>query len=173
MRLLLIVFALLTAVFPAQATCFREASQEYGVSEQLLRAVVKVESGNRPDAINASHVQRTGTRDLGLTQINTSWLPRLKKYGITEQALLTDPCLNLKVGAWIMASTLDRVGNDWNGVGAYNAACTSLKGKDCEAARNRYAQKVYAAMRSREVGAPLTKPVPARVVIASLEVEAP
>lgn len=172
MRLLMTVFVLLTATFSAHATCFREAALEYGVSERLMRAVAEVESGNRPKAINASHTARTGTRDIGLVQINTSWLPKLKRYGITEEALLADPCLNLKVGAWIMADTLDRVGDSWSGVGAYNASCTQLKGKDCDAARNRYARKVYAAMLKHQ-GDSSTEPAPRPIAIVSLDVGAP
>jgi soluble lytic murein transglycosylase-like protein len=139
----------------AAAHCFEEAAEQYQVSAELLRAIAIVESGNDPRAMNYSHRQRTSSHDIGLLQINSQHLPALAKYGITEERLRTDACLNTKVGAWILSDTLRRHGNDWNGVGAYNAACTQLKGRDCTDARNRYAWKVYRAMK-RESGPALS-----------------
>lgn len=122
--------------------CWDEAAQRYGVSSQLLYAVAKVESHLNPKALNLSHRQRTGSYDIGLMQINSSNLPALARHGIGERDLY-NPCTNINVGAWLLAQTFSRHGVSWDGVGAYNAACTQLKGLACQSARSRYAWLVY------------------------------
>lgn len=126
----------------ARATCWDQAAQRYGVSAQLLYAVARTESNLNPLATNRSHRQRTGSYDIGLMQINSSHLPRLARYGIGERELF-DPCTNLHVGAWLLADNFTRRGVSWDAVGAYNAACTQLKGEACIKARAAYAWKVY------------------------------
>lgn len=161
-RALFLVLSLASSA--ASAHCFDEAAAKYQVSADLLRAIAVVESGNNPEAMNYSHRERTGSHDIGLLQVNSSWLPVLAKHGITESHLRADACLNAKVGAWILSDTLRRHGADWNGVGAYNAACTQLKGAACTEARNRYAWKVYRAMTKRSPAAsqPPKSPAPAQ-----------
>jgi hypothetical protein len=139
-----LVFAL--AVPPAAASCWEAAGARYGVHPWLLAAIAKVESGFDPNAVNAAHAARTGSLDLGLMQINSSWLPVLARYGITREALF-DPCTSIAVGAWILADLFARHGVTWEAVGAYNAACVRLEPAECTARRAGYARKVEAALR--------------------------
>jgi soluble lytic murein transglycosylase-like protein len=122
--------------------CWDGAAQRYQINARLLYAIAKCESDMRPGVVNRSHRARTGTYDIGLMQINSSNLQRLGAYGIDEQQLY-DACTNIHVGAWILADKIQRYGLSWEAVGAYNAACSELKGKDCAAARSRYAWCVY------------------------------
>jgi soluble lytic murein transglycosylase-like protein len=141
--------------------CWSDAERLYGVSSHLLHAVARAESDLQPGAVNLTHRARTGTYDIGLMQINSSHLPKLARHGISESDLL-EPCTNIKVGAWLLADSFARLGVSWDAVGAYNAACTQLKGDDCAAARSRYAWRVY-----RRLPADPARPRPQLAALAS------
>lgn len=126
----------------ARADCFAHHAARFGLEPELLRAIALVESGGRPHAVNGGHQGRTGTRDLGLMQINSAWLPRLRRHGIQETDLF-EPCTSIEVGAWVLSDLVARHGNTWDAVGAYNAACTQLKGAACIKARVRYTWLVH------------------------------
>lgn len=98
---------------------------KYSVNPYLLYAIATTESGLRPNIV--SKPNSNGSYDIGLMQINSSWLPKLKRMGITEANLLNDSCTNLEVGAWILADNMQRHGNTWTAVGAYNAVTDSKR----------------------------------------------
>lgn len=104
--------------------CIQKAAERYDVDPNLLKAIGAVESGFNASAIGKN---TNGTEDLGVMQINSSWLPKLHKYGITRDILLKQPCTNIHVGAWILADNIKRLGPTWNAVGAYNAMTPSKR----------------------------------------------
>ena len=144
------------AATAAQADdCFSTSARRYGLDASLLRAVAGVESNMQAGAVNRSHLARTGTVDVGLMQVNTSWLKRLQRYGIRE-ADLHQPCTNIEVGAWILAQAIAQHGNQWQAVGAYNAGCSTLKGEACTRQRAAYAWRVYRRMTPGAAGSSTT-----------------
>lgn len=128
---------------PAMAApCWAAAAHRHGIAADLLLAVARTESGLNPAAINRSHQARTGSYDIGLMQINSRHLPWLARQGIQETDLY-DACVNLQVGAGLLADLFALHGVGWEAIGAYNAACTQLRGEACTQARAAYAWKVY------------------------------
>ncbi|GAB7400905.1 type III secretion system invasion protein IagB [Enterobacter asburiae] len=121
--------------------CFNQASERFQIDHRLLIAIAQVESGMNQTAIGYNKKNgKVISEDIGLMQINSSWLPVLNKMGITRKDLLENPCQNIYVGAWILASNISSNGVNWESVGAYNAG---FKGANAPF-RMKYAKKVYA-----------------------------
>ncbi|KRP58913.1 transglycosylase SLT domain-containing protein [Pseudomonas trivialis] len=125
---------------PAWADCWEDVAGRYDIEPELLQAIAAVESGYRANAMNKANSD--GSRDIGLMQINSMHLPRLLKQGITEERLLSEPCLSVEVGASILAEFIQRFGYNWTAVGSYNAGPGS--GPERDALREQYAQKIWA-----------------------------
>jgi soluble lytic murein transglycosylase-like protein len=120
------------------------------VSSHLLYAIARTESGLDPQAVGRN---RNGSRDIGLMQINSAWLPTLASHGIEERHLF-EPCTNIHVGAWILAGNVQRLGYTWEAVGAYNAANPAL--------RRAYIEKVW-----RQLAVDAAAPTPSVQTAAS------
>ena len=120
----------------ARADCLDDAATFQKVSVSLLRGIAQVESGMNPNALNTN---TNGTVDIGLMQINSTWLPTLAREGITRESLF-DACTNAYVGAWILSQNIRQLGANWTAIGAYNAASPDK--------RLAYARKVYDAIRT-------------------------
>jgi soluble lytic murein transglycosylase-like protein len=102
----------------AQSLCTWEgAASRYGVNPQVLYAIAAQESSLNPNAV---HVNEDGSQDLGLTQINSRWLPQLSKLGVTA-ANLMNPCVNMHVGAYLLSLNMIRHGNTWQAIGSYHS----------------------------------------------------
>lgn len=102
--------------------CIRRAAGYYHLSQRLFAGVLATEGGH----VGEVHRNENGSIDLGPAQINSTWLPRLKRAGITRYMLLENGCVNIAVGAWILAQAMN--GADpadpagwWKHVGDYNS----------------------------------------------------
>ncbi len=117
--------------------CFETAAKRYNVEVPLLLAIAQNESAMNPQATN---INTDKSQDSGLMQINDLWLDTLGEFGIDRPLLLSDPCTNIYVGAWILAQNIQRYGYNWEAVGAYNAGHRRTQG--AKKRRYSYAIKV-------------------------------
>ena len=144
------LIASLSGLVPnAAQACWEQAGNQYGIPAQLLYAIAQAESSLNPRAVGRNP---GGSHDIGLMQVNSGHLPTLAKFGIRERDLF-DPCTNIRVGAWILAQSFATHGASWEGVGAYNAGCSALRGAACRKARSRYAWRVYNKLTGQTKGA--------------------
>jgi soluble lytic murein transglycosylase-like protein len=128
-RASVILYVLLVVPSTTFAFCFEEAGKQYGVSPAVLWAIADVESKFDPTAINPNE---DGTYDFGLMQVNSWWSNIL---GPDVWALLSEPCYNVKVGAWLLSQCIQEHGHKWEAIGCYH----SRRDK----AKKRYAWMVY------------------------------
>ena len=117
---------------PEHEVCFDKASARYSIDKKILKAIAKTESGFQERIV--SRPNSNSNVDIGMMQINSSWLPTLKQYGISERHLL-NACTNIYVGAWILANNFVSHGRTWRAIGAYNSPTFSNQAI--------YARKVY------------------------------
>lgn len=116
------------------ADCSWESvARKWNVNPYVLYSIAKTESNLNPNAVNKAN--KNGSEDVGMMQINSWWFPRLKeRYGITRQDLF-NACTSLEVGAYVLSQNMERHGNSWKAIGAYNAVTPSKQIK--------YAEKIY------------------------------
>ncbi|WGM08765.1 lytic transglycosylase domain-containing protein [Arsenophonus nasoniae] len=128
----------------AQAFCFNEAGAIYQIDPKLLKAIAQQESSLSAKAVNINRDKqgRVLSVDYGLMQVNSTHIRKLQKMGIihNHEDLLNQPCLNVKIGAWILAQHLRECGVNWACLGSYNAGFHPRN----EQKRLRYAQQIYA-----------------------------
>lgn len=128
----------------ANAYCFEAAGEKYKIDPLLLKAIVTQESRLNPNAINhnKNKAGKITSTDYGLAQINSGHIPVLIRMGVikSKDDLLTNPCLNVQIGAWILAKHIKQCGVNWMCMGTYNAGFS----ENNDAKRMQYARKIYA-----------------------------
>jgi len=128
-------FLLLSLTLPGcfvslHAHCFDAAGAYYNISPEILRAIASVESSQNHSSIN---VNKNGSYDMGLMQINSLWRPIL---GETLWTLAYyDACWNTYVGAYILSQCIYRHDYTWKAVGCYHSGTPKLA--------NSYISKVF------------------------------
>ena len=93
----------------------KESSEKYGHDQALICALIHVESRGRNIV---SRVNRNGTRDYGLCQINSVHRPH-------DPGAFLDPAVNIEMGCKFLRYCRDRGGNIYEAVRMYNAGPNS------------------------------------------------
>lgn len=97
--------------------CINEAAVIYHVPAKLIIAVLYNEQGK----VGKVSTNNNGSYDIGPMQINSTWIPFLKKHGITRDDILYNACQNVRVGAWILGKSIANARNMLVGIGDYNS----------------------------------------------------
>lgn len=92
--------------------CINRAAIEYHIPATLIVSVLKTENGR----VGSANLNKNGTYDYGPMQLNSSWLFKIAPYGYTQQSLQYNPCVNVSVGTWILASEIASSQDLWRGV---------------------------------------------------------
>lgn len=139
MPFLLLFFSVSCGAAPQ--LCFNQAGKDYNIDPLLLTAISIQESRLRPAVINSAN--RDGTEDVCAMQVNSSHYGKLKKFNITRERLLNEPCICVYTGAWVLARNFRSYGKNWDSVGMYNTGPSPKVIK----ARREYARKIKSIYR--------------------------
>jgi len=115
--------------------CVIKASKRYKVPSELILAIIDVESGFHPYAVNVAgksmffdnedeaikNIKKLASGkksfDIGLMQINRWWFERFKY----PYELGFDICFNINLGTYILAYEISRNGFNWEAIGRYHS----------------------------------------------------
>jgi type IV secretion system protein VirB1 len=124
-----------------------------GIAPSTLEAVISVESGGRA---NITRLNKNGTTDYGLMQVNSVNLPTFQ----VTPAEVMDPCTNLRIGSAILqAAYADAVKMYGEGQRALMAALSAYNTGDFEQGfHNGYVARYYGAS-SPHINVSLPKPI--------------
>lgn len=138
-----LLLLLLLASSSSFAFCFQAAGARYQIDPVLLEAMAIQESGGHPKITNTNRNKagKVLSTDYGLMGINSIHIPKLISMGVirSKDDLLNNPCLNVQIGAWILAKHLQTCGVSWSCLGSYNAGFADNN----EKRRMIYARLIY------------------------------
>lgn len=128
------------ALSPDDRRCIEDAAVRHRLPPSLIRAILAVEGG-QPGRVS---VNRNGSYDIGPMQINSLWLPEIRRRGGSLELILHHRCANIEFGAWLLGRELagidpariDRA-SFWRAVGNYHSRTPSLN--------RAYAERVWRA----------------------------
>lgn len=141
--LIVACYLALPSLSEAGRLCFTEAGTLYNIDPLLLRSIGIVESNLKKDAVGKNRNARGEvlSEDYGIMQINQMHIPSLIKRGIIQDKneLLTNPCLNIKIGSEILYNHFGQCGMNWHCLGTYNVGFS----RNSQSKRLVYARKIY------------------------------
>lgn len=97
--------------------CEDAAALYYRVPAIVLEAIGQVEGG----WAGARIVDKNGTADHGLMQINSVWRAALHREGWRMHTVQWHDCASVFVGAWILRQDIQSAQNFWKGVAWYQS----------------------------------------------------
>ncbi|CND61301.1 lytic transglycosylase domain-containing protein [Yersinia enterocolitica] len=102
--------------------CIYLAANHYQVEPDLLKAIILTEGTKIGQQVKNTN----NSIDMSVMGINTIHLPELSKFNIDKEILLSNPCLNLMIGAWLLKTHLSKVDISdpkayWRAIGNYNS----------------------------------------------------
>jgi len=121
--------------------CIVEASKRYSVPSELILAIIDIESGFHPYAVNVAGKsmffeneedaikkikELAGCKksfDIGLMQVNRWWFDKLSY----SYELGVNVCFNINLGAYILAYEISRNGFNWESIGMYHSKTETRK----------------------------------------------
>jgi soluble lytic murein transglycosylase-like protein len=127
------------------AVCIFAAAKTYAVPPALLLSLLSVEGG----AVGKKTSAPDHSEDLGLMQINSSWVPELAKaWEVSPETarhrVLDDACINVGLGAWILQTSLNSKNGDMRGsIALYHTSAHHL---DPKAENKEYTDKAIKLM---------------------------
>jgi hypothetical protein len=127
---------------PAAAACIRAVASQRPWLEKTLWGLYDQERG----WVGAEIANRNGTFDLGLLQVNSSWVSTIsvllhRDAQDVRRWIRDDACFNVGIAAWLFLSGYSRDRNYWEAVGSYHSP-TAWRARA-------YAQEVAAKLRFR------------------------
>jgi hypothetical protein len=108
--------------------CMALVAQVYALPPRVLPSIQAVEGG----AVGSVHLNRDGSEDYGVMQINSRWVHALGRVArmpdaAVQQRLVGDACFNIAAAGLIMRSYLNEAGGDLlRAVGYYHSHTQSL-----------------------------------------------
>lgn len=108
--------------------CMASVAAFYHLPPRVLPSIQAVEGGS----IGAVHVNRDGSQDLGIMQVNTRWLADLAQVARIDESdvrmrLIYDGCFNIAAAGAIMRAYLNEAGgNLMLAVGYYHSHTPAL-----------------------------------------------
>jgi soluble lytic murein transglycosylase-like protein len=140
-KLPLLLLPLALSCGGAPQMCFDQAGHDFRIDPLLLMAISIKESHLRPGAVNKDNKNRT--EDVCGMQVNSSHYPKLNDFNIDRERLLSDPCICVYSGAWVLAHNFKSYGRNWDSVGIYNTG----PAKKLMVQRKKYAAEIKSIYR--------------------------
>lgn len=97
--------------------CLNRAAVVHHVPAMVILSVIKMENAKNGEA----SINKNGTVDYGVMQINSVWLPKIAGYGYSKDDIQYNACKNVFVGTWILSQSIAESKNLWVGIGNYHS----------------------------------------------------
>lgn len=139
-------------------SCMALVAQLYNLPPRVLPSIQRVEGG-RPGLVS---LNRNGSEDYGVMQVNSIWLDDLSRYtkldkAVVRERLITRPCFNIAASGLIMRTYLDQAdGNLMQAVGNYHSH-TPVHHNSYRARVMDAAKVLFQTLRENKVEPPMPK----------------